>query len=139
MTTAAEVIACARLYIGVRYQHQGRNRAGLDCLGLVVRVCHDLGLSSFDSRAYGRLPNGDQMRAALREQCTEVDGEPRLGLVALMRFATEPQHVGLVGDHVGGVSLIHALAASRKVVEHRIDDAWRGRILGLYALPGVSD
>lgn len=138
MTTRAQVIDAARSYLNVRFHHQGRTRAGLDCVGLVIRVAHDLGLTTFDVSGYGRYPQADLLRRHLAEQCTPVD-VVQPGDVVLMRFETDPQHVALVGDYrYGGLSLIHAFAPSRKVVEHQCDSLWRGRLLGAYSLPGVA-
>lgn len=140
MKTPADVVTAARSYIGVRWHHQGRSRAGLDCAGLVVCVAHDLGLSDFDTRDYGRLPAGDAMRKVMRTHCTELPADALApGVVALMRFDAEPQHLAIVADYLyGGHSIAHALMQSRRVVEHRLDDLWRGRIVSLYALPGVE-
>jgi hypothetical protein len=35
-------------------------------------------------------------------------------------------------DHPSGIGVIHASAAEKKVIEHRLDDTWRGRIRGVY-------
>ena len=56
--STAQVVAAGRCYTGVRWHHQGRTRAGLDCAGLIIRTAHDLGLSEFDLADYGRLPDG---------------------------------------------------------------------------------
>lgn len=139
-TTPADVAAMARSYLGVRFVHQGRSRAGLDCAGLVVRVAQDLGLSEFDWRGYGRLPDGDRMREVMQAQCVELkpDAAPSLGLVALMRFDAEPQHLAIVVDHPHGLGIVHALMQERKVAEHRLDAKWAQRIVALYELPGVQ-
>lgn len=138
--TPRQVVETARSYMGVRWLHQGRTRRGLDCAGLVVVVAHELGLTSFDTASYGRMPEGGRLRALLREHCHELPGlAPRLGLLALMKFAAEPQHLAIVGDYpLGGFSLVHALTHSRRVVEHRFDAMWSGRLVSLYELPGVA-
>lgn len=138
--TPSDVAATARRYLGVRFQHQGRSLAGMDCAGLVVRVAQDLGLTAFDWRAYGRLPAGDLMREVMRGQCVELrpGTAPALGLVAMMRFDAEPQHLAIVVDHPQGLGLVHALMAERKVAEHRLDATWRQRIVALYELPRVQ-
>lgn len=140
MKTPADVVTAARSYIGVRWHHQGRSRAGVDCAGLVVCIAHDLALSDFDTRDYGRLPAADAMRQVMRAHCTERPSDALApGLVALMRFESEPQHLSIVADYLhGGHSIVHALAQSRRVVEHRLDDLWRSRIVALYALPSVE-
>ena len=139
--TPDAVIAAARTYLNVRWHHQGRSRAGIDCLGLLICVAHDLGLTEFDVTGYGLHPNGD-LTKGLQEQCIALPkGTPfAAGLVAEMRMETDPQHVGLIVPyHAGGFGLLHALSQfPRRVVEHRIDATWRSRILNLYALPGVT-
>lgn len=140
MSTPAAIIKQARRYLGVRWQHQGRNEHALDCAGLIVRVAHDLGLTDFDCIDYDRRPYADTIRTVMRASCVDVSGQPpAVGMVALMRFEREPQHLGFIGDyHLGGLSLIHAYAYSRKVVEHRMDDVWRRRIVAMFELPGVE-
>lgn len=133
MTTRADVVATARGYLGVRWHHQGRSVAGMDCAGLVVRVAHDLGLSDFDSADYGRLPLGQKMREIMDANMDRVTAyQP--GDVLLMRFETEPQHLAIVTDY----GIIHALAQSRKVVEHRLDDVWASRIVAAYKFRGIE-
>ncbi len=142
VVTAADVERAGRSYLGVRWLHQGRTRQGLDCAGLVIRVAHDLGLTGFDTCDYARIPSGGQMRATMQAQCIELppETEPRAGLVALMRFAREPQHVAIIATHPqGGLSLLHALTFERRVCEHRLDRAWQNRFVALYALPGVAE
>jgi hypothetical protein len=141
MTTVAELIDTARSYTGVRWRHQGRTRAGLDCLGLVIRTTHDHGLTDFDVKGYSTLPNGS-MTALLEEHCIKQPPgtEPVAGMVAEIMFEREPQHIALVVPyHLGGVALLHAMSHfPRRVAEHRLDDQWRKRIVGLYCLPGVD-
>jgi hypothetical protein len=44
-----------------------------------------------------------------------------------------------VGDYaLGGLSLIHASAPARRVIEHRLDDVWWVRLVTGFALPGVE-
>jgi cell wall-associated NlpC family hydrolase len=136
---AADIVATARRYLGVPWQHQGRSRLGLDCAGLAVLVARELHLSTFDIQGYGRRPQGDSLRRALQDAgCTP---QPiTLGALLLMRFGREPQHLAIVGDYPhGGLSLIHGLATSKAVVEHRLDDAWQRRIVSVWRFPGLSD
>jgi len=139
--TVEQLVAAARSYIGVRWHHQGRSRAGLDCAGVIIRAAHDLGLSEFDARGYGTQPDGSMSRL-LREHCLlQPSGtEPEPGMVAEMRFELEPQHIGLIVPYrLGGVGLLHAMSLfPRRVTEHRLDDLWRRRIVALYKLPGVE-
>lgn len=45
---------------------------------------------------------------------------------------TAPNHVGIIGEHRGGLTLIHAHAPDKQVVEMRLDDVWRNRIVEVY-------
>jgi len=140
--TVDELVAAARSYTGVRWHHQGRTRAGLDCVGLIICVLRDLGLSDYDVGGYGALPDGT-MSKVLRERCIlqSPGTEPAPGMIAEMRFEVLPQHLGfIVPYHLGGVSLLHVMSLHpRKVTEHRLDDVWRRRIAALYRIPGVTE
>lgn len=139
MTSPRDIVSAARAYLGTRWRHQGRTSHALDCIGLLVRVAHDLGLSDADQAGYSRRPHGGELEHALHMHCAPI-ASPDVGCVALMRFEHgAPQHVGVLGDYPhGGLSLIHAYAPSRKVVEHRLDDSWRLRIVQCFDLPGVT-
>jgi len=141
MATADQVVAAARSYMGVRWHHQGRSRAGLDCAGLIICVARDLGLTAFDVGGYGTSPDG-RMSQILRAQCiAQAPGtEPEPAMVAEIRFEREPQHVALIVPyHLGGVALLHAMSRfPRRVTEHRLDAEWRRKIVALYRLPGVE-
>ena len=52
------IVAEARTWLGVLWRHQGRTRAGIDCVGLLVCVARALGLSDYDSTGYGRHAQG---------------------------------------------------------------------------------
>lgn len=132
--TAADVVTVARTYLGVRWHHQGRSRAGIDCLGLVVVVAHELGLSKADATDYGRLPDGGRLRRALLEHLLPVRGMHAEGDVLMFRFQQAPMHVGIATD----VGLIHAYANMRKVVEHRIDAVWDKRLVAAFRFPGLG-
>lgn len=133
IVTRADIVSEARKNLGVRWHHQGRSRAGIDCIGLVIKVAHALGLSTFDIIDYSRQPDPTMLRALMAEHMTPVDA-PQLGDVLLMRFETEPQHVAIVTD----IGMIHAYAQARRVVEHRLDSQWRSRVLGYYQYKGIE-
>jgi cell wall-associated NlpC family hydrolase len=133
MITRQEIINAARNYLGVRYKHQGRTRFGLDCLGLVVRVAHDLSLSNEDSTDYGSVPDGKRL---MREMDARLDitMNAKPGDVLLMRFDKNPQHLAIMTDK----GIIHSYAQVRGVVEHRLDDEWAKRIVRSYSFRGIN-
>lgn len=137
MTTRADIVKAARSYLGVRFRHQGRNRLGVDCAGLVVLTFADCGIPVRDEFGYGKYPDTAHLRATLAEQLTPAVGM-QAGDVVLMRFDRDAQHLGIVTDHPNGLGIIHAYAGARKVVEHRIDKQWADRIVAVYSHPEVA-
>lgn len=140
-----EIVTAARGWSGVRWLHQGRSRDGVDCLGLVLVVAHDLGLTDFDTRDYARQAKDESMLEQCREHLVEITrAAARPGDVAVMRFENN-RHIGIFGDYVhGGLSLIHAFSqAPRKVVEHRFSDDWlrgyKASLMSCFRFPGVSE
>jgi cell wall-associated NlpC family hydrolase len=136
---ANHIVAEARTYLGVRWQHQGRTRHGVDCIGLVIKTAHGLGLSEFDVSDYAAQAMDESLLAGCRQHLVEImaaDAAP--GDVLVMVFANQ-RHIGIVGDYChGGLSLIHACALHpRKVVEVRLDAEWRARVRGTFRFPQV--
>lgn len=150
MSNAAEIVACARGWIGTRFAHQGRRKAvgadkgGVDCLGLLVGVATecslrlgDLPLAHLDRCDYSHFPDERQLYEGLR-QCLVVvpTGQMAPADVLLLRVDGRAQHVGLVAPYAGGgLSLIHAYAPARCVVEHRLDEAWQSNIAAVLRWP----
>jgi cell wall-associated NlpC family hydrolase len=144
--TRADVVRCAREYIGTPWVHQHRSRGvAIDCAGLVICVARDLGLvdADFDITGYGRTPDGTLLGAcdgALQRIEREV---LQPGDVLALSFTGDPQHLAIVGDYAhGGLSIIHARntgqPASSRVVENRLMWARNLRFVAAYALPGVQ-
>lgn len=145
------IVVAARGWLGTRFHHQGRLKAGnghaggCDCLGLLVGVADELDLRSrktgkrlteYDMRDYGHIPDGNYLRQTLDALFHRVEAAHVMpGDILLMRFEETPQHVAIVSDHAqGGLGMIHALAAARKVVEHRLDESWAKRITNSYRI-----
>ena len=138
-----EIVAIAREAIGVRWQHQARiGGVAMDCAGLPIFIGQRIGLQMDALATYGRLPVPAEMRAELDRHLLRVaKKDMQEGDVAWIKFEQEPQHFGIVGNYVhGGFSLIHAYngAGLNKVVEHRLDAGWMGRIVGVWRFPGVE-
>lgn len=133
------LIDLARTYLGVPFAHQGRSRRGVDCLGLLVCVAREaelmregVPLAQCDETDYGHLPDENRLRAGLAALLDPVPSEAlQPGDVAQFRIDGSARHVGLVADYAGSpgeLSLIHAYAPSRCVVEHRLSEEWRAAL-----------
>ena len=139
--TRANVVAQARSWLGTPYQHQARCKgAGVDCAGLIIGVAHALGASLYDTTAYGRQPLGDLLLKLLQQHARPAGHDWLLGQIVLMRFAAEPQHLGILaaGASSNGLNLIHAYGHAGQVVEHRLSMLWHSRVLARFEFPGIT-
>lgn len=137
MTTRAEIVTAARERLGLPFRHQGRNSSGLDCVGLVIMVAKQLGLSDFDTTAYTRAPNPEEMRATLERHLDYVRWcEVRPGDVLWFR-APEPQHLAIV-TQAEPMQMVHAFSRVGHVVETRVDRFWRQRLVACFKYRGVA-
>lgn len=135
--TPEQVYLAAREWVGVPYHHQGRVPAGLDCVGLLIVVARELGIipAHFDYTRYGRRPNG-QLDAALDEHLVPLD-DPQPGCIVAIAWHRRLHHVGIVGQTDQYLTLIHALDPVG-VIEHRLDEKYRRRIVKCYGYSGVT-
>ncbi|MCE3233059.1 MAG: putative phage cell wall peptidase NlpC/P60 family [Rickettsiaceae bacterium] len=133
----------ARSWIGTRFKHQGRvkkselSRGGCDCIGLVIGVadnvgilCHGRKISSYDRLDYPKIPCGNMLLEEFHKYLEPISPKNVLpGDILMFRFDKDPQHVAIVGDLDRDLSLIHCYLQARGVVEHRLDDVWKERIV----------
>lgn len=124
------IVDACRNYLGVPFRHQGRNRLGLDCGGLLVVAAKDCGIELDDIKGYQRQPDGKTLMATMERNLTRVYRAPEYGDIVLMRLRKLPQHIAIITDK----GMIHAHSEAGKVVEHRLDDFWRQSIVGVFEL-----
>lgn len=147
---ATTIVFTARTWLGTRFQHQGRVRrtavhsGGCDCLGLLIGVARELKLRSrqgglladLDCTDYGHQPDTAALVKMLGEHLCEVpDISP--GSIILMEVDGAARHLGIAAEYPGGeLSVIHAYAPARKVVEHRLDPLWAGKVRQVFSCKG---
>lgn len=131
------IVAEARKWLDVPWRHQGRDRRGIDCAGLIVNVGKSLGLLHYDTIDYARWPNSDRLVQLCEENGDHIPvAQVLAGDVVLMKFRGDPTHLGILGDYEpvpGQLSLIHSYNIAGKVVEHVLDAKWRKRLVAAYA------
>ena len=137
--TAAQLIEDARTWIGTPHRHQGSIKGvGADCVGFLAEVALESGLITPQLRAqfptdYSMQPSAGQLRHLCSRHLHLVPFDSRCpGDIVLMRFAEEPQHLGMLTERDPDY-VIHA--AEKGVVEHRLDSVWRARIVRVYRFP----
>jgi NlpC/P60 family putative phage cell wall peptidase len=136
------IVAQARTWLGTPFHHQARLKGkGCDCLGLIVGVVDELGLkdrngmklAEYDEVTYSKEPDGAYLIQKLTGLLDEVPAaEARAGDLALFRIRENPQHLAILTDYEGGLGMIHSFAPSRRVVEHRLDDEWKSKIIKVF-------
>jgi cell wall-associated NlpC family hydrolase len=136
VTTADAVVSEARTWVGVPFRHQGRDRSGVDCIGLPIVVLRQLGVPEFEpSRDYPRAPNDDTLlHKHFLRFCTPLpDAVP--GCAIALKAQRTFMHVAILTDTD---TLIHVLEKHGQVIEHGFRGMWKTRFAsGNWALPGV--
>ena len=141
--TRLDVVAAARAWLGTPFHHQARLQGvGVDCVGLVIGVARMLGLVApdFDVSAYPRVPDGKSLMHLVRLHMRELELEEVMqpGDVVVVRFDSDPQHLGILGDYRhGGLSIIHAAADPGRVIETRLLFSQSMQFVQAFALPGI--
>lgn len=134
MITGQDIVNEAREWIGTPFHHQGRQKGlGVDCVGLVQQIAVKFNLINYDRRDYGREPAKGLLKKELENHLESVD-KLSAGVILLMRFGREPQHVAIYTEKN---TIIHSYASVGKCVEHRLDDKWKKRIVKMYKIKGV--
>lgn len=129
----ADLIAEARSWLGVPFRHQGRNRHGIDCVGLPIVVCQTLGLigPNFEITNYGRLPSGELVER-LKAHCQPIPAAVP-GSLIVVAWTRTAAHVALCT----GETMVHAYESVGRVVEHGYRGRWIRLTHSVWAIPGV--
>lgn len=131
-----DIITEARRWIGTPWRHQGRSRAGVDCVGLVVMVARNLGLEPEDVTGYARRQDG---RTLLRHLHKQLDQKFiinwKIGYIGVFKESAFPIHVGFLSNREGVPTVIHAHARRRQVIEEALDPY--GAPFAVFSFPEV--
>ena len=129
-------VEAARQVLGVPFRHQGRNRLGMDCAGVLVHIFREMGVPFNDELGYPRHPYDGQLERILDAQPSLERIDPRsveAGDVVAMRMAKAPQHIAIHAGLIDGHPyIIHGSEQHGKVALHRLDDLWGARIVRAY-------
>ncbi len=139
---AQTLVRQARTWLRTPFHHQARLKGkGCDCLGLIVGVVDELGLkdkegvrlAAYDEITYPKEPDGAYLIEKLTGLLAEVPiAEAQAGDLALFKVRENPQHLAILTDYNGELGMIHCYAQARRVVEHRLDDDWKSRLLKVF-------
>jgi len=138
MITRDEITRTARTYLGSKWKHRGRNRIGVDCVGLILCIARDLGIEAQDvDREYKRTPEIELFLDQLKRQT--VAGSVRNirpGSILVLNQGPYPCHCGIVTPGPQPL-VLHASVAKRCVVEEHIERHF-STIREVREYPGVA-
>ena len=137
MTTHAEILTEARTWIGVRFKKGGRDRTGVDCVGLLWNIGHKCGLDLEDTTQYSFDPNPEKFQSLVYNQTDPATGLTP-GTIVLLRQSIFPMHTGILArDPYGRLSIINANLHKRQVVEQPYND-WKNEVIAFRNYKGVA-
>lgn len=115
---AERFVAEVRGWLGVRFRYQGRDRKGIDCVGVVVLSLAKMGIE-LKVAPYGKFVTGDSVLYQLRANGHRVDfASAKPGDIALLNYRGQSNHIGVL---TGEGTVIHSLAFAKRVVEQSLD------------------
>lgn len=138
MITRDDIVNEARGWVGVRWKHQGRSRAGIDCAGLIVNVGNELKLTNYDTNDYSRLPDPTVFVDKFERNLDVGDINNILpGDVLVFRQLQFPCHTGIASIKHDVLHLIHAHAPRRQVIEEPLA-LWADNLRFCFKYRGVE-
>ncbi len=136
---APEVVEVARSYLNVRFQHQGRSKQGIDCIGFLACIAKDLGLEYDDHVQYARAPKDSEFLYYLNKYLVKIDKKDLRPADIVFLRDKRWIHCGLIAERNNYLTIIHAYAKfPRKVCEHRLDLAWQNRIKACFRFKDLA-
>lgn len=127
MNCRADIVRVARGYLDTPFHHMGRQPGlGLDCVGVPICVCRELGIVApdFDVPPYTPTPDGHTMLEWCNAHLTAVSqADMQPGDMIITAVDVDPQHIGILADYRhGGLSIIHAASNAHpgRVIETRL-------------------
>lgn len=133
--TRDEIVIAARSWVGTPYRDLGRDRHGMDCVGLIVTVYTGLGLINYQVPTYSRAPDGSFLNHFFLAGFTRINPAERLpGDVVAFKLFDYACHCGIVTPR----GVIHAYSEQKGVVEQLITSTLRRALVAAYRAPGVE-
>jgi cell wall-associated NlpC family hydrolase len=133
MPTPQEFIDQVRTYIDVPFFHTGRDRNGLDCVGLFIAAAHDLGMFVYDDRNYTRDIDAEYLKRHLLVVCNWIEvGDEKPGDLLLFEVMKNPQHVGVLTANRTMIHTYEWPGGGGKVTETVYDKHWKKRLRGAF-------
>lgn len=132
-----DIVRVARSYMNVPFRMYGRDRTGVDCIGLLYCIGTELGIEVEDYTDYKNTPEPAKLQKFLEYYTrTTVSKPPRNGQVLKLRQLVFPMHVGILVVDKNRFSVINANIKRKCVVEDSFD-TWKSLVLEHREIKGV--
>lgn len=125
-------------WVGVRYRDKGRDRNGIDCIGVLIKSAHEAGLSVYDTLDYPRRPVPRDFLRGMKKHLDRIQKrEAGHGDILVFTEPKHPCHIGILEDDGRGIMyVIHAYAPARKVIREPMTEERWSRALLAFRIPG---
>ena len=132
MINREDIVAEARSWVDVKFKKGGRDRTGIDCIGLLVMVGKKFGFEIEDTSEYSFNPEPEKFQNLVYSQTVQRKmANLKVGSILLFRQSIFPMHTGILAkDEYGRYTVINASASSRKVVEELMTE-WEPLLIGV--------
>ena len=141
ITINARIVAEARSFLNTPFHLQGRKKGiGVDCIGLIIGIAESLTIYSkqgglikdYDILNYSIFDGTQYLKKELTQHLEETNFL-NLGNIVLFQGLPNSYHLGIIADYsTDNFSLIHACISRSKVVEHRLTDELKNKIIKIY-------
>lgn len=141
--TRDQIVNEARSWIGTPYEHLGRAKGvGVDCSQFIIAVAIAVGYrdEDFNIPVHAPRPHPRIFEELTNHLYTIPIDEARSGDILIFCFNLRtrlPQHMAFVTDV--GICHLHPHTDIARVVEHRLDEYFRERIVSAWRFWGVED
>ena len=134
-----QIVEAAREYIGVPWQHQGRNIYGVDCVGLLIQAGIKLGYNPIDITNYSEYYDPNILiKAFLDNGCRKIIKTRAVsGDMIIINVGKAPMHVGILSMKNGVRHIIHAYRPAGKVREEEVYPMLEKRFCFGFTYPGL--
>ncbi len=133
--TREDIVAGARSWIGTPYRDLGRDRHGMDCVGLIVTVYTNLGLINYEVPTYSRIPDGSFLNHFFRAGFIRINPTDRLpGDAVAFKMLDYACHCGIVTP----TGVVHAYSLHKGVFEQIFTAKLRQTLVAAYRAPGIA-
>ena len=142
MVKRSDIVTTARTWLGVKWQHQGRTRNGIDCAGLVDIIGEKF--EQWDEqpiRDYPTRPDGTYIDHFRKHMVEKRILDAKDGDVFIFAEGTHPCHCGVRSTQYGQPAVVHAHAKRRFVIEETLVSAESvvGQPTHCFAFPDIED